>query len=208
MGYRMSKEEWETLQSYQEIAEVWNTLHQKRWKDQNWYYWRHLLKGTRILDLGCGTARDVELFSSDGLHYVGIDLCREMLEVARRGDCAKLLDGGMARLVHMNMCELGFRPGVFDGFFSVAALMHISRENFIYALREIKRVLKPGGVGFIETPKGNLSEMYQGGPHGGKTLCVGWSFDRLEPLLKSAGFEIVYAPISYGMLICIVKADE
>lgn len=71
---------------------------------------KHAGKAARVIDIGCGTGRDMAWLESQGVAVTGIDLSCEMLRYARgkvRGD-----------LFAMEMTRLGFRDGCFDAAFT------------------------------------------------------------------------------------------
>lgn len=111
---------------------------------------RQLLPRGRIIDLGCGGGRDALLFTQyDYYEYVGIDLLKGVLSEAR-----KLAPSG--QYSKMSMHKLGFKPGSFDGFWATASLLHIPKARVQNVLEEIKRVVKPGGAGFIAMKEGRM----------------------------------------------------
>jgi SAM-dependent methyltransferase len=97
----------------------------------------------RILDVGCGTGESRQLYIEDAAEYVGIDLARQALEVARRKfpeDTWRCCD---AR-------QLPFADGAFDVIAYSSVLHHI--PDFPVALGEGLRVLRPGGHVFAFDP--------------------------------------------------------
>lgn len=84
----------------------------------------------RVLDLGCGPRDQAESIEYLGHKYVGVDVASD--EADLRADAH----------------ALPFRSESFDFIFSYAVLEHL--HNPFVALREIKRVLKPGCV-FVGT---------------------------------------------------------
>jgi len=50
---------------------------------------------------------------------------------------------------------LPFKNGTFDKIFSVSVIEHISEEGDIKCIKELSRVLKPGGIIVLTTPIGN-----------------------------------------------------
>jgi ubiquinone/menaquinone biosynthesis C-methylase UbiE len=102
-----------------------------------WRTW--LATGTRpgrILDLGCGTGRNLPLYGT-GVGPVGLDPCRESLLAARRRAPG-------VPLVRARAEGLPFRSGTFDTV--VSGLVFCSVGDVPSGLAEVRRVLGPGGV--------------------------------------------------------------
>jgi SAM-dependent methyltransferase len=94
-----------------------------------------------ILDVGCGTGSMLERL--DGRHRLaGVDLRLDGLNRA-----AARTDGAL--LVHADAADLPFRDGVFDLVLLLDVLEHMDDRA---ALREARRVLRPGGLAAIIVP--------------------------------------------------------
>lgn len=101
-------------------------------------------KGHRVLDLGCGTATLTILIkkTQPGAEVVGIDGDRKILEIAR----SKVKSSGMDISLYEGMAfDLPCRDDYFDRVFSSLMFHHLTRDDKSRALREIRRVLRPGG---------------------------------------------------------------
>lgn len=110
-----------------------------------------LLEGCRVLDLGCGSGRDVyalsQLVGASG-QVIGVDMTGEQLAVARRHqqyhsdtvgyDNVTFLHGYIERL-----SELDLAPGSFDVIVS-NCVVNLSPDKDA-VLRDVHRLLKPGG---------------------------------------------------------------
>ncbi len=111
------------------------------------------LEGCAVLDLGCGSGRDVYLLSAlvgENGSVTGIDMTSEQLEVARRHlRChAKRFGYAQPNVVFLEgelerLDELGLEYGVFDVVVSNCVLNLVSDKESV--LREVFRLLKPGG---------------------------------------------------------------
>jgi ubiquinone/menaquinone biosynthesis C-methylase UbiE len=97
---------------------------------------RRLCEGARgrVLDLGCGTGRNLPLLPTG---TVGIDPAGDPLRRARRRAPA-------ARLVQARAECLPFRAGAFDTV--VSGLVFCSVDDPTRGLAEVRRVLGPGGA--------------------------------------------------------------
>lgn len=102
---------------------------------RGWRRW--LVRGTRgrVLDLGCGTGRNLALLDGNS-RAVGLDPCPQTLAKARRRAPQALLVRGRAE-------ALPFRDGAFDTV--LAGLVFCSVSDPPAGLREVQRVLAPGG---------------------------------------------------------------
>ncbi len=113
----------------------------------------------RALDLCCGTA-DMALAlrrrAAASAHIVGVDFSHAMLRRAAQKACAKIA------LVEADALSLPFPEGRFD--LVVSAFGFRNLANYDKGLREIVRVLRPGGeVGILDfgEPKGLLGQAYR-----------------------------------------------
>lgn len=101
--------------------------------------WRGL-KG-RILDLGAGTGHNAPYYPADA-DVVTADLCPEMLALARRR-IERL--GRRPDIRVTDAVKLDFADGEFDSCVSTFLFCVLPDDMQEKALREIRRVLKPGG---------------------------------------------------------------
>ena len=105
--------------------------------------------GRRVLDLMCGTAEVALGLARRGFHVVGVDLSPMMLAVGtdRLGAAADFPARNLA-LVQGEACCLPACAGSFD--FALAggsgSFNHLDAARALAALREIGRVLRPGGA--------------------------------------------------------------
>jgi SAM-dependent methyltransferase len=103
-----------------------------------------LQRGMRAADLGCGvgmvTGLLAELVGPEG-HVVGIDVSTAQLASAR-----ERLNGSGAnvRFVKASATATGLPPGSFDLVYSRFLLIHLPEPE--QALREMRALLKPGGI--------------------------------------------------------------
>lgn len=102
-------------------------------------------KGSRVLDLGCGTGAVVAELARAGYAVTGLDYSPDMLQYARRRlddqdlGADKLLRGDASRL-----------PFPDEGFHCVVCLGVISYQvDYTTVLREVRRVLVPGSTALI-----------------------------------------------------------
>jgi len=96
-------------------------------------------KGMSILDVGCGTGSQLELYQRYDCHLYGLDLSPAMLEMARQrlGDSAQL-DLGSAT-------AMPYEDDQFDFAIAMLTIHEMNPETRAPALNEIKRVLKGNG---------------------------------------------------------------
>lgn len=99
------------------------------------------LSGRRILDLGCGDGGYTLLAAKKGASAaVALDISPEMLDAARsRADA----DGMQIRWCRASIDALPFAGNVFDLIIAVTVLCF--RDEPGAALKEVARVLRPGG---------------------------------------------------------------
>jgi len=105
----------------------------------------HLLgevRGRRILEVGCGSAPCSRYLAQRGAEVVAFDLSAGMLAHARAGAART---GISVPLVQADVCELPFSDACFDLAFSAFGAIPFVADS-VGAMREVARVLRPGGV--------------------------------------------------------------
>lgn len=106
------------------------------------------------LDIGCGAGRSTRFLRHLGFQAVGVDVSEAMVFEARRRDPAGDFRVCPARL------PLPFEDAWFDLVLSTWVVLEIdSRKDLERFMREIARVLRIGGVGFVVA---NTIEFYFG----------------------------------------------
>jgi len=96
-----------------------------------------------VLDIGCGTGQQTLLFKEASIDAVGIDISAGLVRVANK----KL---GENICIVSDACRLPFTNGTFDAVSCAGStLNHIPDYNCFFD--EIDRVLRPGGLIFLES---------------------------------------------------------
>jgi ubiquinone/menaquinone biosynthesis C-methylase UbiE len=110
------------------------------------------LRGKHLLDAGCGNGFGLELLAKAfrPARLVGFDLMPEQIERAKRRRLdAEIAVGDITNIAHPD--------ATFDGAFVFGILHHV--VEWRPALRELARVLKPGGVLLVEEIHGRFVEV-------------------------------------------------
>lgn len=106
-----------------------------------------LSPSSRILDIGCAFGRDSKYFSENGFETYRIDLSTKMIEKAKEFS-------PLSKFFVMDMMDLKFENNFFDGIWCSAALLHLNKKDAQIAIEEFKRVLKNGGILYLNLKEG------------------------------------------------------
>ena len=144
-----------------------------------------------LLDAGIGTGRNCEFYPPQAT-VSGIDTSPAML--ARAHDrCPTLAAGG--RLYQMDVTTLEFPTGSFDAAVATFLFCVLPDEQQVPALRELGRVVKPGGlIRLLEyvRPTATIRRIVSGIWQPWIAWAYGASFDRhTEQCVPEAGLELV-----------------
>ncbi len=116
------------------------------------FFLPHLRPGMNVLDCGCGsgtiTTGLAEVVSPG--EVVGVDHEPVQVEQARALAAERGVDN--VRFETADVFALPFADGTFDAAFAHAVLMHVGDR--VAALREMRRVVRPGGVVAIKDLRG------------------------------------------------------
>jgi SAM-dependent methyltransferase len=171
------------LEEYHKMAAV---------EDEMWYY--HVLRGhlryylkrflqkesADVLDAGCGTGGLIRYLQNQetAWRFTGVDVSPVACELARLRGCPEVLEA--------DLTDLPYPADTFDAVVSSDVLYHI--EDDALALKEMVRVLRPGGLVVINVPAYRWLWSYHD-----VAVQSQRRYDRRElgDKLKVAGFEIL-----------------
>ena len=135
-----------------------------------------------MLDAGCGTGGNLEWlrrYAGNG-KIIGVDYVNTALQFCRQA--------GHERLVRASATDLPFADASFDVVTSFDVLVQIPGEGADErAIREMYRVLKPGGFGFVRGP---AYEWMKSGHDAALDTQRRYTLPQLREQLQSAGFII------------------
>jgi ubiquinone/menaquinone biosynthesis C-methylase UbiE len=125
---------------YNLIAEDFSITRSSIWPETKSLFDRYLFSGEKILDLGCGNGRYFEYLKDKNINYFGVDISENLIRIAKN----KYPEANFQVADALN---LPFPDNFFDKAIGVAVFHHIpSKELRFQFLKEVKRVLKPGGI--------------------------------------------------------------
>jgi tellurite methyltransferase len=117
--------------------------------------------GGFVLDVGCGVGRHVVYLGGRGFRMAGVDISPTGIQKTQEA-CAERqieFEGYVS-----NINTLKWPDATFDAALSTSTIHHFLRAGIEQTLREIRRVLKPGGlllVDFLSTGTAGYEEMRQ-----------------------------------------------
>lgn len=99
------------------------------------------VKNPKVLEIGCGDGRDAKEILKYTDDYVGIDISKEMVKIAKR-------HVPNANLKVIDVLEYEF-PKELDLVISFASLYHLKKEELKVVIDKVHDSLKPGGVFYL-----------------------------------------------------------
>lgn len=137
-----------------------------------------------VCDLGCGPGQVARYLRDQGLDVVGVDVSSQMLKEAQR------LNPDVTFL-QADMRQLPVEDEVWGGIVAFYSLIHLTRKEVPTVLKELLRVLRPGGQLLVSFHLGNTttrSKDWWGIP----ALLDYTSFtsEEMQDYLRGAGFSV------------------
>ena len=159
-------------------------------------------------DLGCGTGVVLERLRFHARELIGVDGSPRMLELARRRFAAAGEPGGDEAHVSLRIGELEHLP-LRDGeahFACINLVLHHLSEP-LPALREIRRILRPGGL-LLATDFDKHGNERMRKDYGDRWL--GFDEGALHGMFAGAGFvprRTIRQPVGKGLCLLLVLAE-
>jgi phosphatidylethanolamine/phosphatidyl-N-methylethanolamine N-methyltransferase len=132
---RATKNRYDRIAPVYDLVELVAEQRYHGWRKQAW----EDVEGSTILEIGVGTGKNMPYYPADA-HVTAIDISDKMLARARRR--AENV-GRDVTLQQMDVQALEFGDNSFDC--AIATFVFCSVPNPVLGLRELRRVVKPGG---------------------------------------------------------------
>lgn len=170
---------------WDDISEEWikkKSGNFEKWQKQERMEFLNMLpSNSLILDLGCGSGKDVLFFNSMNHIAIGVDFSVKMLKKSRLTTC-----------LCAELTKLPFKNNVFDGIWSCSVLKYLSPKQVVACLSEARRILKDNGYFWIGLDEGEGKSLYEVLEDFRATTNVYlYTEDTFRPIVEKVGFKIV-----------------
>ena len=131
-----------------------------------------------ILDLGCGSGRDILWLKKRGYRVTGFERSPSLARLARRNSGCEIIEG--------DFTSFDFSTMSFDGLVSVGSLVHLARDLLVPVLESISKALKPGGHMLCTFKEGKGSVIMPD-----DRLFTLWQNSQLEEVFTRTGLAVL-----------------
>ncbi len=139
---------------------------------------KRLKPGATILDLGCGSGRDLRWFKEQGFAPLGCERAPSLARLARaQSGCEVLVE---------DFTQHNWNAASFDALLMIGALVHIEHAALPAVLAQLLTTLHPGGYALLSLKEG------QGLRHhdDGRVFSL-WQTEALEAIFAGLDLELV-----------------
>jgi SAM-dependent methyltransferase len=153
------------------------------------------LHGRRLtmLDAGCGTGYNVQHYEKAGHTVFALDIAKEAISGVQQK--------GFRRICQASVKEIPYHSQTFDFVFSFDVVQQLSVEDGKEAVKEMHRVLKPGGWLFIRVA---AFEWMRSSHDTELHTQHRYTRPELKALLKHSGFELRRATYANTLLFPVI----
>ena len=137
-----------------------------------------LIPRTRILDIGCGSGRDLLWLKNRGFEVIGFERSPGLADLARKNADCEVIEGDFE--------TYDFSRLSVDAIILVGAFVHLPHSKVPEVLNSINRALKDDGIIFLSTKKGagHTSDSH------GRVFYL-WNDDELRKLFEELGLNVI-----------------
>jgi len=134
--------------------------------------------GAAILDVGCGSGRDLKWFKERGFAAAGFEQAPDLARRAREHSGCPVIEG--------DFCTYDFSRLSYGAVILVGALVHLPESALAPTLRRILQALKPDGLLYLTLKEGRGRQPAEDG----RTFIL-WPEDRLRQIFADLDLTIL-----------------
>ena len=144
---------------------------------------QNLPDGSLVLEMGCGAGAPMTQRLVRHYRVIALDISREQLALAVR-------NVPEADFVLADMTRLPFRAA-FDAVIAFYSMTHVPRDEHVALLRDIYRLLRPGGLFVATMGHGDCHDIVEADWLGAPMFFSHFDGETNVRLVKEAGFNIL-----------------
>ncbi len=139
---------------------------------------KNLKPGATILDIGCGSGRDLRWLKDHGFNPTGFERSQTLAELAEKHSGCPVIKA--------DFTKYDFSTLNFDAILMVGALVHIEQPQLPDLLNNICKALVDEGLVYITLKEGHGQRVASDG-----RIFFLWKKEELDKIFKKLGFKII-----------------
>ena len=139
---------------------------------------KRLEPGCTLLDIGCGSGRDMLWFKNLGFDVSGFERSVGLAELARQNSGCKVIEGDFE--------VFDFQNSPSDAVLLAGSLVHVPHEKLLPVFERVTAGLKPGGKVLVSLKQGKGTGTDELG-----RIFYFWQEKELEDLFQRLGFAVL-----------------
>lgn len=167
-----------TIESYNQNAKELSEKFKELMDLKRRYEFRrfiNLLKGKKILDLGCGSGDHSLYFKERGLDVTAIDLSEEMIKLCK--------EKGINAFVK-DIENLDYKDKSFDGIWAVTSLLHITKSKLQKVIEKLNFILKDEGILYVCVKEGVGEDLVKDKSGNTSRFFAFWTEEEMKKLFE------------------------
>ena len=137
-----------------------------------------LQPGATILDIGCGSGRDLAWLAEKGFRPTGFEHAPGLVKCARNHAKQAVIEG--------DFNDYDFSTMHFDALILVGALVHLEKPLLVTTLKSMYRALNPNGLMLLTLKEGSGIRITEDG-----RFFVLWTQEEVEERLRETYFTVL-----------------
>ena len=138
----------------------------------------NLKPGAKILDIGCGSGRDLLWLKNKGFKPTGFERSVNLASLARQNSGCSIVEG--------DFTFFDFADLQFDAIMMIGSLVHLHHSAFAPVLSRISRALNKGGLTFLTLKEGEGTHYDKDG-----RFFSLWQAEELQKIFGDYGFPVL-----------------